>query len=363
MRSKITKVGNKLIATLFLSTLVGSAFIVGLCGILIALSNIKPFAEFFFGHILLFFFSFIAIFIIVLVIAFYLLTAKRIAYLEQITQGVEELSQGNLDRQISVKGSDEFTILASAINDMSYRLKNLLDQERENERVKNELITDISHDLRTPLTSVLGFLQLMADGSCEDRVTYHHYADIAYAKCETLKKRIDDLFEYSKLNSAKIKISVLAINLSELIEQVVLGFIPIFSENEIEYRLSLPNHKIVLSADPLLFVRMLENIINNAVLYGREGKRIEIALTQSEREAVITIANYANPIPDEDLPNIFEKFYRADKSRTSMGTGLGLAIARAITEKHGGTISASCANGKTIFELRFKLFPAANNVC
>ncbi len=358
MKSKISKIGNKLILTLFLSALAATTFIASLCGILIALSNVKPFALFFFDHILLFFFGFISIFVIVLVIAFYLLTAKRIAYLEQIIQGVEELSQGKFEQQIPVKGSDEFSILASEINDMSRKLKSLIDQERENERAKNELITDISHDLRTPLTSVLGFLQLIANGSCDDRKTYQHYADIAYAKCENLKKRIDDLFEYSKLNNTKMKISRLTISLSELIEQVVLGFIPVFSENGIEYRLSLPNQKIVLSADPLLFARMLENIINNAVIYGKEGKLIEIALTQVNQEAVITIANYGNPIPDNDLSNIFEKFYRADKSRTSQGTGLGLAITKAIAEKHSGTISAFCDKGKTTFELRFEVLPA-----
>lgn len=153
-----------------------------------------------------------------------------------------------------------------------------------------------------------------------------------------------------------MKINKLTINLLELIEQVVLGFIPVFSENGIEYRLSLPNQKIVLLVDPLLFARMLENIINNAVLYGKEGKLIEITLTQVSREAVITIANYGNSIPDEDLSYIFEKFYRADKSRTSQRTRLGLAIAKAITEKHRGTISVFCANGKTTFELRFEIF-------
>lgn len=337
-----------------LSALMSGAFIAGLCAILIVFSDVKPLAYFFFNHILLFFFGFIIIFIIVLVIIFYLLTAKRIAYLEQITKGVEELSQDNLGQQIPVKGSDEFAILASAINDMSHRLKVLIDQERNNERAKNELITDISHDLRTPLTSVLGFLQLIADGSYEDRETYKHYADIAYTKCLSLKKRIDDLFEYSKLNSAKIKINKITINLSELIEQVVLGFIPIFSEEGITYRLSLPNQKIRISADPQLFARMLENIINNAVLYGKEGKRIEIELTQTGQEAVITIANYGNPIPSEDLLNIFDKFYRVDKSR-AQGTGLGLAIVKAIAEKHDGTISAYCGNNKTTFELRFKI--------
>ncbi|MNC05692.1 Alkaline phosphatase synthesis sensor protein PhoR [compost metagenome] len=354
MNSKITKIGNKLILTLFLSALAAATFIAGLCGILIALSNIKSFAVFFFDHILLFFFGFIAIFIIVLIIAFYLLTAKRIAYLEQITHGVEELSQGKFERHIPVKGSDEFSILASEINDMSRKLKNLMDQERENERAKHELITDISHDLRTPLTSILGFLQLIADGSCDDRTTYQHYADIAYAKCENLKKRMDDLFEYSKVSSVKMKINKLTINLSELIEQVVLGFFPVFNENGLDYRLSLPDQKVVLPADPLLFARMLENIINNAVIYGKEGKVIEIVLAQVNREAVITIANYGT-IPDNDLSNIFEKFYRADKSRTSQGTGLGLAITKAIAEKHSGTISAFCAHGKTTFELRFEV--------
>ncbi|WP_052339381.1 sensor histidine kinase [Gorillibacterium massiliense] len=362
MKSRITRIGNKLILTLFLSALAASAFIAALCGILIALSDIKPFAQFFFDHILLFFFGFITIFIIVLIVTFYLLTAKRIAYLEQITRGVEELSQGNLDQQIPMQGSDELGILASSINDMSRRMKNLIDQERENERAKNELITDISHDLRTPLTSVLGFLQLIACGSSDDGKTSQHYADVAYAKCINLKRRIDDLFEYSKLNSPKMKINELSFNLSELIEQVVLGFIPVFNENGMEYRISLPNRRIVLSADPLLFSRMLENIINNAVIYGKEGKLIEISLTQVERDAVITIANYGNTIPDKDLPKIFEKFYRADNSRTSEGTGLGLAIAKAIAEKHCGIISAFCADGKTTFNLRFEMKGISNSI-
>ncbi len=355
MKSKITKIGNKLILTLFLSAFTAIAFIAILCGILIALSNNKVFAIFFFNHILLFFFGFIAIFIIVLVIVFYMLTAKRINYLEQITQGIEVLGQGKFELQIPVKGSDEFSTLASEINNMSRKLKSLIDQVKENELAKNELITDISHDLRTPLTSILGFLQLMVNNSWDDWKTYQHYADIAYSKCENLKKRIDDLFEYSKLTSSKMKINRLIINLSELLEQVVLGFIPVFIENGIKYCLSLPKQKVILSADPLLFARMLENIINNAVIYGNEGKRIEIALTKVNREAVITIANYGNPIPDNELSNIFEKFFRGDKSRTSQGTGLGLAITKSIAEKHNGTISAFSTSDKTTFELRFQV--------
>jgi signal transduction histidine kinase len=246
--------------------------------------------------------------------------------------------------------------LAGTINNMAYKLKILIEEERNWEKSKDELINNVSHDLRTPLTSILGYLDLIANDKYPNEVYLKHYVDIAHEKCLTLKRLIDELFEYSKLNSRELKVNKVSIDLGELLEQVIQGFIPIFKENAMDFKINFDNTKLTIKADPLLIARLFDNLINNAVRYGKKGKCINIELLSEHNEAVVRIVNYGQEIPKEDLAYIFDRFYRVDKSRENKkgGSGLGLAIVKSIIDMHDGSIDVKSDKGITTFEVRLK---------
>lgn len=291
---------------------------------------------------------------VLFVIFFFLLTQRSIRYIEEISKSLEKIEAGQFDTRITVRSSDELGRLAERINQMSSQLMRSLEDERNAERTKNELITSVSHDLRTPLTSILGYLGLIVNDRCRDELELRYYADIAYQKSNKLKKLIDELFEFTRINCGGIKLRVEKINLTEMLEQLVEEFFPIFQEAGLQSRLILPRGKVFIIADGDLLARVFDNLITNAIRYGSEGRYVDVELSVEAKTAVIRVVNYGNPIPAADLPYIFDKFYRVERSRSEAtgGTGLGLAIAKNIVELHSGTISASSDDTKTVFEAR-----------
>ncbi|MHA6529325.1 sensor histidine kinase [Paenibacillus sp. BAC0078] len=355
MKNKLGTIRYKLILIFFTS-----AALTGLCMFLIFTALIKasenhPFAVFFMQNYIVFSLILFVILVLLMIGFLLLMTRKSIVYLEDITKTLETISKGDLEVNIPVKSSDELGKLATTVNSMVYKLKILMEEEKSWEKTKNDLITNLSHDLRTPLTSILGYMELIANLKYTDEENLKHYAGITFQKCNELKVLIDNLFEYSKLTNSELTINKHMLNLGELVEQVILGFIPALSEAEMEYRLFFSNEKIMMNADPLLLVRVFDNLISNAIKYGSEGKYLDIELSKANNEALIRIINYGEPIPDGDLPFVFERFYKADKSRLEQtnGSGLGLAIVKSIIEMHGGTVTVSNWDGRTAFEVRF----------
>jgi len=297
------------------------------------------------------------IFIILMSIFFFLLTQNSIRYLNEIMFNLQKISQGQFEICISKRTSDELGELSEIINNMTNKIKVLIEEERSWEKSKGELINNVSHDLRTPLTSILGYIELIKEHKYSDEADLQHYSDIVYSKCVDLKKLIDDLFEYSKLSSKELRINKTTINLGGLLEQVIVGFIPVLTEAHMEFRMFFDNIKIAIHADPVLLARLFDNIINNAVSYGKEGRYIDVELTQRVDEAVVRIINYGEIIHEIDLPHIFERFYRSEKSRSRQkgGSGLGLAIVRSIADIHDACVNVTSKEGKTVFEIRLKV--------
>jgi len=329
---------------------------------MIVASLSKQFAIFFFQHFIPFVILFFIIFSFLLIVFFLLLVRNKILYIEEITKTLDKISEGNLAIDIPVRTTDELGKMAKTVNNMACKLKLSIEEERRLEKTKNDLITNMSHDLRTPLTSTLGYLELITQMDYKDEEKLRQYSNIAYQQCKDLKNLIDGLFEYSKLSNSELKINKTSISLGEFLEQVVLTFMPALSEAEMEYRLFFINEKIIIEADTVLLARVFDNLISNAIKYGREGKFLDIRLDKENDEAVVQIINYGNSISDTDLPYVFEKFYRADKARSghNEGSGLGLAIVKSIMEMHKGTIGTSRSDNKTVFEARFKIYDGVN---
>lgn len=289
---------------------------------------------------------------------FYLFALSRptIRYLMRISQGIEQIAGGNFDSRLPVRGGDELGALADNINKMTAQLKLSIEEERRAERTKAELVTNVSHDLRTPLTSIIGYLGLIEEDRYRDEVELRHYAQIAYEKSMRLKTMIDDLFEFTR-TSGGMGLRLSPINLTQMLGQLAAQFRLQFEQAEMECLLSLPNHPIFVDADGDKLVRVFENLIVNAIQYGKDGRQVDIAVWSDSGQAIVEIANHGEPLPASIIPLLFERFYRGEhsRSRNTGGSGLGLAIAKNIVELHNGVISAASDQGRTSFTVRLPL--------
>ncbi|MCY6485771.1 HAMP domain-containing sensor histidine kinase [Clostridium aestuarii] len=288
---------------------------------------------------------------------FLLLTKRKTDYIHQITDGVIRISQGNLDYRIDEKGKDELTQLSANINYMAKELKQKIQKERQADKTKNELITNVSHDLRTPLTSVIGYLGLIKENKYKNEQQLNEYVEIAFNKSEKLKILIEDLFEYTKVANHILKLHKQEVVLNELLSQLIEEFVPIFEESGLQIEKEISKEKIVVNLDTDKTVRVFENLIMNAIKYSFKPSKIKVCVYKDNNNAVVSIHNKGRNITKEHLPYLFERFYKADKSRTSQneGSGLGLAIAKNIVEMHNGEIWAECEDENIWFYVSFKL--------
>ena len=291
--------------------------------------------------------------VIIVVLLIYILTRRKTKYIKEICSGIEIISQGNLDYRIDKKGVDELSILSDKINSMSIDLKNIMEEERNAQRFKSELITNVSHDLRTPLTSLIGYIQL-ADNDKTSLKDKEKFTKIALQKSNKLKNLINDLFEYSKLESGGIKLEKEDVNIIEIIEQSIGELSILAGERNITFHKDFSN-SIILNIDPNKIGRVFENIISNAVKYSTEGSTVNISVFEKSDGVIITFENTIDEEFEENAEILFDRFYRADKARNSEqgGSGLGLAIAKNIIELHGGRIWAE--SEEKIFRINIKL--------
>lgn len=286
-------------------------------------------------------------------VAFYLMTGGTIRRIGKIIEAVRRIEGGSLETRIEAGSDDELGDLSAAINGMAGRMEALLAEERQAEQAKRDLITSVSHDLRTPLTSIVGFLDLMRERKGKSEAELERYASIAHGKALRLQTLINELFDYTRVGFAGARLNLETISLNELAGQIAEEFYPAFHAAGLQCRLSLPDERVVVRADGELLHRLLDNLIQNALQYGGEGGAVDIALVRAPAGAIVTVTNYGPPIPAEHLPRIFDRFYRAERSRSRAtgGTGLGLAIAAGIAGLHGGTINASSGADGTHFRV------------
>ncbi|MGY0374943.1 ATP-binding protein [Clostridium sp. JNZ J1-5] len=295
--------------------------------------------------------------VVVFILVFLFITRNKMKYIEEISSGLKEISQGNLKYRVAIRGQDELSSLAVNINNMARDLQNTIEEERKAEETKNQLITNVSHDLRTPLTSIMGYLGLIKEKKYESESQLNEYVNIAFNKSEKLKSLMEDLFEYTKVSNKVIKLNKKEVIMNELLGQIIEEFIPVVEENNLEMEQNIPKQKLVVSVDPDKTVRVFDNLLINAVKYSLKPGKIIVKLYEKEESVVISIHNKGKNIPKEELPYLFERFYRMDKSRTSDngGSGLGLAISKNIVELEGGSIWAECEGEDISFFVSFPI--------
>ena len=309
------------------------------------------------GAVLLYLVSAVVLFAIL----FYLMQRKSLTYLRNIAKGVDSIAAGHLETRIPVRGDDEFTEMAENINRMTAELQELLRLERESEQSKTDLITNIAHDLKTPLTSIIGYLELLS-GKNKVALTpelEQKYLTIAYTKSRRLQQLITDLFDFTKLSYGKITMKVGYLDIVKLLEQLLEEAYPNFAERGLSYEVRSNVASLEIAADGNLIARLFDNLIGNAIKYGAEGKKVIVRINaEPENDAVeVQVINFGYVIPEKDIPFLFDKFYRVDQSRSTQtgGTGLGLAIAKDIVQMHGGSIAVRSDLGGTVFTVRLKI--------
>lgn len=223
---------------------------------------------------------------------------------------------------------------------------------RENEQKKDELIVYLAHDIKTPLTSMIGYLSLLSEIKDMPQEQRNRYIDIALDKSYRLEYLINELFDVARFNSEKIVLEKEEINLNLMLEQIADDFYPTLKEMNKKINFT-SDEKTILYADPDKLSRVFNNLIKNAVNYSKENTDIDISILNKENQATVKITNKGKQIPKEKLDKIFEKLYRLDSSRTSKtgGSGLGLAIAKEIVELHGGRIYAESDMKETTFSV------------
>ncbi|MDT3496984.1 HAMP domain-containing histidine kinase [Bacillus toyonensis] len=298
-----------------------------------------------FDYKLLTFFVF-ALGIFLFTIIFLILVRKKIVYLKLISDNVNDIANGKLGLTIGIEGKDELTQLAQNINYMSKELENTFEQERRLERTKNELITNVSHDLRTPLTSVIGYIDLLKRGQYNSKTQLQEYLETTYLKSQRLKYLIDELFEYTRLSGIDAKLNFNEVDLSSLLEQIVGEYIPIFEKESLIVQKSITEEIIPIFIDVEKMVRVYENLFMNAIKYSMKPSELSICLELIGNKAILKVSNKVEKPPVSDPNKLFERFFRGDKARKNdQGNGLGLAISKRIVELHNGNIYAKYKDG------------------
>ena len=290
---------------------------------------------------------------IVFLVSFLVQMGSVIQYVNEITKGIRQIADGDLETVIEPKGEDELTYIATSLNDMTEKIKDLMEKERVAERTKNELITSVAHDLRTPLTSIIGYMGfLSADNKLNEEVR-KRYIEIVYQKAKRLEKLIEDLFSFTKLNYGQIAMKIGKVDLVMLLNQLLDDFYPSFENHGLTQEFISSQSSIVLDGDGNLLARLFDNLINNAIKYGAEGKVIRVEIAEEQEQVIVKVINYGYIIPQKDLDLIFNKFYRVEQSRSENtgGTGLGLAIVKNIVDMHHGKISVKSSLDGTEFEV------------
>ncbi len=292
----------------------------------------------------------VAVGLLLFILYFLLLTRKVTSDLSDIADGISSMTRESGVDSLPVERQDEIGEIARSVNQMTGEMSRLMESEREALQSNKEMIACLAHDLRTPLTSLSGYLNLLMDTDKYDAEQRQHFAEVAAQKADRLEGLIQDLFDYTKLMSGEITLHRQRIDLVKLVEQMVEEFYPLLEENKLTCSFRTEFREMEMELDPDLMARAVQNLLSNAVKYGKDGKQINILLEKGQGVR-LSVTNYGLIIPEESLNMIFERFYRVEGARSpgTGGTGLGLNIAKEIITLHGGNITVESSLQGTTF--------------
>lgn len=294
--------------------------------------------------------------IFLLLLIFYFALSRMTKYFNEISAGMDLLVEAS-DREIIL--SPEMDFMAAKLNKIKSILEKRERDAKEAEQRKNDLVVYLAHDIKTPLTSVIGYLNLLDEAPDMPQEQKAKYIGITLEKAYRLEQLINEFFEITRFNLQTIVLNKEKINLPFMLQQMADEFYPILTPQEKQVAVNAPDG-LILWGDADKLARVFNNILKNAIAYSYENSTIDISAVQQGENLVITFTNQGNPIPEQKLETIFEKFYRLDFSRSTNtgGAGLGLAIAKEIVNAHGGRITVKSTKENTVFTVSLPISDA-----
>ncbi|MED0676795.1 HAMP domain-containing sensor histidine kinase [Aneurinibacillus thermoaerophilus] len=260
--------------------------------------------------------------------------------LKHIVEELRRAMNGNLKTRLLAKDDH-------LLNEVIFLINELLEQLEKNQieaikfhTARRRLLSSISHDIRTPLASIIGYIDALRDNIAASEDEKREYLEILSKKSNNLKQLIDEIFVMAKLDADEIPLKVESLDLSEFVRETLIEFLPKLKNDHVQLHLNIPEKKCFVMADRLSLIRIIRNLIKNALEYGRDGNILGVELIEKTDEYHLLIWDQGPGIPKKDLEFVFERMYRGDQARSSFhgGSGLGLSIAKALVEKNGGTI-------------------------
>ena len=276
---------------------------------------------------------------------------KQIA---EMTDALMDVKNGNGNRRILSAANELTAPLAYEINEIVVFYESRLSIVRQTEETNRQLMTSLSHDVRTPLTTLIGYLDAAHKGIVRGKER-DDYIETARRKAHDLKEYIDVLFDWFKLNSDEFVLEIHSVETAELTRNILIDWIPIFEDKQVDYDIDIPEQPVRVMLDVDSYIRIINNLIKNVIAHSHADK-IKITLSKKKNSMELILADNGVGIEKEDLKHIFERLYKCDKGRAEKGSGLGLSIVHQLVEKMGGSIAVKSVSGKgTAFTLLFPL--------
>jgi signal transduction histidine kinase len=278
----------------------------------------------------------------------YLLSISLGERIGRLNGAAHAVAGGHLDVRVPVSGQDEVAALGRAFNDMAAQLEAAQQQQRELDRLRRDLVAWIGHDLRTPLASMRVIVEALADGMVEDPETVQHYLRTAQGQIGSLSALLDDLFDMAQIDAGGLQLDRQPNSIGDLISDTIEAFSALARQRNVRLEGSAAPDTDPVVMDGQKVGRVLNNLLDNALRHTPTGGTVRVQASSREDEVQVEVADNGEGISEEDLPHVFERFYRGEKSRSRAtgGAGLGLAISAGIVEAHGGKIGVDSAVGE-----------------
>lgn len=298
----------------------------------------------------------------VLILFWRLIRRYRQMQLRHIISELHYIANGNYDHRIPFELRGDLSRVVSSINGLVDSTVTAIEEERKIEQSKDELITNVSHDIRTPLTSIIGYLGLIEDGQYHSEEELLKYTHTAYSKAKQMKSLVENLFEYTKVRQPTVPVNMSQFDMVQLVEQLAADFELEAHNKGIEIQVLPKKNQLLMDGDTEKLVRVFNNLFTNAFKYGAGATKIVVEIEKVGTEAVVVVKNNGAQIPQQSLDSLFDRFYRVEESRNQAtgGTGLGLAITQSIVALHGGYIYAKSNPEWTSFIIHLPLVRNVN---